>query len=55
MPLFSIPSSTSWGIGEIGDLDRLTRWEAKVRKAGATEWVVVNDLENNLESILHAR
>jgi hypothetical protein len=36
-------------------LDRLTRWEAKVRKAGATEWVVVNDLENNLESILHAR
>ena len=36
-------------------LDRLTRWEAKVRKAGATEWVVVNDLENNLESILRAR
>lgn len=36
-------------------LDRLTHWEAKVRKAGATEWVVVNDLENNLESILNAR
>jgi 4-alpha-glucanotransferase len=24
VPLFSIPSSRSWGIGEIGDLDRLT-------------------------------
>ena len=33
-------------------LDRLARWEAKVRKAGATEWVVVNDFENNMESIL---
>jgi hypothetical protein len=36
-------------------LDRLARWEASVRKAGATEWVVVNDLENNLESILITR
>src|SRR4051794_38834629 len=26
VPLFSIPSSTSWGIGEIGDLGPLTRW-----------------------------
>jgi len=26
VPLFSIPSSRSWGIGEIGDLDRLTGW-----------------------------
>ena len=34
-------------------IDRLTRWEARVRKAGATEWVVVNDLENNMESILN--
>ena len=36
-------------------LDRLARWEASVRKAGATEWVVVNDLENNMESILITR
>ena len=36
-------------------LDRLARWEARVRKAGATEWVVVNDLENNMESILVTR
>ncbi len=36
-------------------LDRLARWEARIRKAGATEWVVVNDLENNMESILNAR
>jgi hypothetical protein len=36
-------------------LDRLARWEARVRKAGATEWVVFNDLENNMESILNTR
>jgi 4-alpha-glucanotransferase len=26
VPLFSIPSSTSWGIGEIGDIGPMTRW-----------------------------
>ena len=26
VPLFSIPSTRSWGIGEIGDLEHLTRW-----------------------------
>jgi 4-alpha-glucanotransferase len=26
VPLFSFPSSSSWGIGEIGDVTRLTRW-----------------------------
>jgi hypothetical protein len=36
-------------------LDRLAQWEAIVRKAGATDWVVVNDLENNIESILTTR
>ncbi|HTN94032.1 MAG TPA: hypothetical protein VMJ33_05595 [Gallionella sp.] len=36
-------------------LDRLSRWKAKVLKAGATEWVVVNDLDNNMESILNTR
>jgi hypothetical protein len=36
-------------------IDRLARWEARVRKAGATEWVMVNDLENNMESILKTR
>jgi len=36
-------------------LDRLASWEKKVRKAGATEWVLVNDLENNMESILQTR
>ena len=36
-------------------LDRLARWEARVRKAGATEWVVVNYLEHNLEFILASR
>jgi len=28
VPLFSCPSSSSWGIGEIGDLPGLTRWMA---------------------------
>ena len=36
-------------------LDRLARWEARVRKSGATDWVMVNDLENNMESILKNR
>lgn len=36
-------------------LDRLARWEERVRKAGAAEWVVVNDLENNMEAILGTR
>jgi len=26
VPLFSIPSTRSWGIGEIGDLEYVTRW-----------------------------
>src|SRR4051812_13563907 len=26
VPLFSIPSSTSWGIGEIGDIEPMARW-----------------------------
>ena len=28
VPLFSIPSSTSWGIGEIGDIVPVARWLA---------------------------
>jgi 4-alpha-glucanotransferase len=26
VPLFSVPSRESWGIGELGDLPRLGRW-----------------------------
>src|SRR5262249_23493286 len=26
IPLFSIPSSRSWGIGEIGDISAIVRW-----------------------------
>lgn len=36
-------------------LARLQRWEARVRKAGASDWVMVNDLENNMQSILNIR
>ena len=36
-------------------LDRLARWEDRARKAGATDWIVINDLENNMESILNPR
>ncbi|MDO8926671.1 MAG: hypothetical protein Q7U94_07175 [Sideroxyarcus sp.] len=36
-------------------LDRLARWEERTRKAGATDWVMVNDLENNMEAILNTR
>ena len=31
LPLFSMPSTTSWGIGEIGDLATMTAW---LRDAG---------------------
>ncbi|HXH07397.1 MAG TPA: 4-alpha-glucanotransferase, partial [Vicinamibacterales bacterium] len=31
VPLFSIPSSRSWGIGEVADLEPLARW---LRRAG---------------------
>lgn len=33
VPLFSVPSSRSWGIGEIGDIEPLTRW---LESAGQT-------------------
>lgn len=33
-------------------LDRLAQWEARVRKAGATDWVVINDLDNHMDMIL---
>jgi hypothetical protein len=36
-------------------IDRLARWKARVLKAGATGWEVVNDLENNMGYILHTR
>ena len=28
IPLFSFPSSTSWGIGDIGDIEPMTAWLA---------------------------
>jgi hypothetical protein len=36
-------------------LDRLARWKARVLKAGATSWEVVNDLDNNMEAIMDTR
>ncbi len=33
-------------------LDRLARGEARVRKAGAADWVVINDLDNHMDMIL---
>ena len=33
-------------------LDRLARWEARVRKAGASDWVMINDLDNHMNQIL---
>jgi 4-alpha-glucanotransferase len=29
VPLFAVPSSIGWGIGEIGDIPALTSWLAK--------------------------
>lgn len=33
-------------------LERLASWEARVRKAGAADWVVINDLDNHMDQIL---
>lgn len=33
-------------------LERLARWEARVRKAGASDWVMINDLDNHMDQIL---
>ncbi len=33
-------------------LDRLAQWEARVRKAGAADWVVINDLDDHMDMIL---
>jgi 4-alpha-glucanotransferase len=44
VPLFSIPSRSSWGIGEIGDLPRLARW---LSRAGLdfVQLLPVNEME----------
>ncbi|HKB59558.1 MAG TPA: hypothetical protein VKC56_05870 [Gallionellaceae bacterium] len=36
-------------------LNRLAHWEARVRKAGASDWVVINDLDDHLDRILDSR
>jgi hypothetical protein len=33
-------------------LGRLASWEARVRRAGASDWVVINDLDNHMDQIL---
>jgi 4-alpha-glucanotransferase len=46
LPLFSIPSSRSWGIGEIGDIPRVARW---LELAGHHLWQLlpINDMPPN--------
>lgn len=34
-------------------LDRLEHWKARVLKAGAKDWVVINDLDNHMDQILN--
>lgn len=34
-------------------LNRLAQWEKRVRDAGALDWTVINDLDNNLDRILN--
>lgn len=33
-------------------LNRLAHWKKRVRKAGASDWVVINDLDNHMDRIL---
>ena len=39
VPLFSIPSGESWGIGEIPDLSRFAAWLDQSAATSAEEWV----------------
>ena len=49
VPLFSIPSRSSWGIGEIPDLVRLARW---VDRAGMdfVQILPVNEMQDGQNS-----
>jgi 4-alpha-glucanotransferase len=49
VPLFSIPSSRSWGIGEIGDITAFTAW---LREAGQDLWQLlpVNEMAEGQHS-----
>jgi 4-alpha-glucanotransferase len=49
VPLFSIPSRASWGIGEIGDLPRLARW---LESAGldVVQLLPINEMEGGQSS-----
>src|SRR5574341_473922 len=43
VPLFSIPSSTSWGIGEIADLPILARW-LRAAGTGVLQLLPINEM-----------
>ncbi|HET9832144.1 MAG TPA: 4-alpha-glucanotransferase, partial [Vicinamibacterales bacterium] len=49
VPLFSVPSDTSWGIGDIGDLRHITAWLAS---AGQTvlQILPINEMEAGQQS-----
>jgi len=43
IPLFSCPSTTSWGVGDIGDLASMTRWMAGA-KLGVLQLLPINEM-----------
>jgi 4-alpha-glucanotransferase len=43
VPLFSIPSADSWGIGEIGDLPHLAQW-CREAGCGLLQLLPVNEM-----------
>ena len=49
VPLFSIPSTNSWGVGEIGDLPAFGRW---VRACGisAVQLLPINEMAEGQSS-----
>ena len=49
VPLFSCPSSTSWGIGDIGDLAHLTRWLAGAGQ-GVLQLLPMNEMAPGQQS-----
>ena len=49
IPLFSFPSSTSWGVGDIGDIDAMTAWLAAAGQR-ALQLLPVNEMAAEQQS-----
>src|SRR5581483_7075642 len=49
IPLFSIPATTSWGIGDIGDIEAIAAWLADAR-IGVLQLLPINEMAPGQQS-----